>query len=388
MRWVIFLPLLFLHSAGEAVYAARRYLVLVFGAALRVSRQPGLYQNYPSHPMHIATNHTALPLAPRALTRGCAVTIGNFDGVHRGHQSLIKRVIDGARAEGLPAVVITFDPHPLQVLLGDSAPPQLISLHHKLECFADLGVDLTLVMPFSKETASLSPEQFVQRVLVESLHTRFLVVGYDYTFGKGRRGNAAMLAEQGARQGFLVEEFPAVYLNGDIVSSTRIRKALLNGDAAGASALLGRPHSVEGIVVKGANRGGRLLGFPTANLRMDVDLLLPKTGVYAVLAEVNPKRHSLPGICTGSEGMYLKGVANVGKNPTFGDAFVRVETHLLDFHANIYDTHFRVHFIERLRDERKFDGVTELIEQIRRDADTARKLLDLTDESARQAVAS
>ena len=334
--------------------------------------------------MHIATNHTALPLAPRALARGCAVTIGNFDGVHKGHQRLIRRVIDGARAEGLPAVVITFDPHPLRVLLGEGAPPQLISLHHKLECFADLGVDLALVMPFTKETAAVSPEDFVRGVLVESLNTRSLVVGYDYAFGKGRRGNAAMLAEEGARYGFSVEEFSAVYDGGDIVSSTRIRKALMNGDAAGAAALLGRPHSVEGVVVKGANRGGRLLGFPTANLQMDVDLLLPKTGVYAVLAEVNPKRHSLPGVCMGSEGVYLKGVANVGKNPTFGDTFVRVETHLLDFHTNIYDSPFRVHFIERLRDERKFAGVTELIDQIRNDADTARELLDLTGREAGQ----
>lgn len=338
--------------------------------------------------MHIATNPQALPLAPRALARGCAVTIGNFDGVHKGHQNLIKRAIDCARLEGLPAVVITFDPHPLRVLLGDGAPPQLISLQHKLECFADLGADLALVLPFTREIASLSPELFVDTVLVESLNTRILVVGYDYAFGKGRRGNAAMLAAQGREYGFVVEEYPAVYVNGDIVSSTRIRRALMDGDAAEAAALLGRPHSVEGVVTKGMNRGGRLLGFPTANLRMDVELLLPKTGVYAVLAEVNPKQHSLPGVCTGSGGMYLKGVANVGKNPTFGDDFLRVETHLLDFHANIYDTPFRVHFIERLRDERKFDGVNELMDQIRRDADTARKLLDLSGPAPKRAAAS
>lgn len=338
--------------------------------------------------MHIATNLRSLPLAPRALARGCAVTIGNFDGVHKGHQCLIKGVIDTARANGLPAVAITFDPHPLKLLLGAGAPPQLIALHHKLECFADLGIDLALVIPFTTETASLAPEQFVKTVLVDSLNTRFLVVGYDYAFGKGRCGNAAMLAAEGALYGFSVEEFPAVFLNGEIVSSTRIRNTLMDGDAANAGLLLGRAHSVEGVVVKGANRGGRLLGFPTANLQMDVDLLLPKTGVYAVLAELNPKRHSLPGVCTGSGGVYLKGVANVGKNPTFGDAFVRVETHLLDFHANIYGSPFRVHFIERLRDERKFDGITELIDQIRRDADTARCLLDSVGLGVRQAAAS
>lgn len=338
--------------------------------------------------MHIADNPNALPLAPRALARGCAVTIGNFDGVHRGHQALILRAIDSARSQGLPAVVITFEPHPLRVVLGDGAPPQLISLQHKLECFADLGVDLALVMPFTRETMALSPEDFVSRVLVESLNTRLLVVGYDYAFGKGRRGNAALLAEEGKRYGFSVEEFPAVQVDGGIVSSTRIRKALMAGDIAEATALLGRPHSVEGTVTRGMNRGGRLLGFPTANLRLDSDLLLPCTGVYAVLAEVNPRQHSLPGVCRGSEGLYLKGVANVGKNPTFGDEFLRVETHLLDFHANIYDTPFRVHFIERLRDERKFNGVTELIDQIRRDAETAKQVLDLAGTDSRQAVAS
>lgn len=338
--------------------------------------------------MHIATNPLALPLAPRALARGCAVTIGNFDGVHKGHQSLIRRAISCARAEGLPAVVITFDPHPLRVLLGDGAPPQLISLQHKLECFADLGVDLALVLPFTREIAALSPEDFVRQILVDSLNTRILIAGYDYAFGKGRRGNAALLTAQGKEYGFVVEEYPAVYVNGEIVSSTRIRQALLQGNAAEAAAFLGRPHCVEGTVTKGMNRGGRLLGFPTANLRMDVDLLLPKTGVYAVLAEINPTQHSLPGICTGSGGIYFKGVANVGNNPTFGDGVLRVETHLLDFHANIYDTPFRVHFIERLRDERKFDGVTELMDQIRRDADRARELLELSGPAPRQAAAS
>lgn len=325
--------------------------------------------------MHIATDPHSLPLAPRALTRGCAVTIGNFDGVHRGHQQLIGRAVSIARDQGLPAVIITFEPHPLRVLKGDKAPPQLISLQHKLECFAELGIDLALVMPFTKETASLAPEDFVRRVLVESLNTRALVVGYDYAFGKGRRGNAAMLAEEGAHHGFNVEEFPAVECNGGIVSSTRIREALKKGDVEEAAALLGRPHSVEGVVVRGMNRGGRLLGFPTANLRMDDDLLLPRGGVYAVLAELNPKRHSLPGVLLESGGLYMGGVANVGNNPTFGDGFLRVETHLLDFHADIYDTPFRVHFIQRLRDEKKFDGVTELMEQIRRDADRARDIL-------------
>jgi riboflavin kinase/FMN adenylyltransferase len=325
--------------------------------------------------MHVAADPRLLPLAPRALARGCAVTLGNFDGVHLGHQGLIRRAIARGRARGLPAVVITFDPHPLRVVRGKDAPPQLISLQHKLECFAGLGVDLTLVLPFTGETAGLSPEDFVRGVLVECLHTRTLVVGYDYAFGRNRRGDASLLAELGEALGFAVEVFPPLRAGNGIVSSTRVREALLRGDARGAAALLGRPHSVDGVIVKGMNRGGRLLGFPTANLELSEDLLLPKAGVYAVLAELNPKRHSLPGAVFDSGGLFLNGVANVGSNPTFGGDSIRVETHLLDFHADIYGAPFRVRFIERLREERAFSGVTELIEQIRLDAARARELL-------------
>ena len=324
--------------------------------------------------MYTATDPNALPLAPRALARGCAVTIGNFDGVHLGHQKLIRHTIEKARAEALPAVLITFDPHPLQVVLGDSAPPQLMSLQHKLECFADMGVDLTLVMPFTRETASLTPETFVRQTLMDCLNTRVLVVGYDYAFGKDRRGNAELLARLGKEYGYVLEQLPPVYAQDNIVSSTRIRDDLLHGDVEEACILLGRPHSVEGIVEHGMNRGGRLLGFPTANLRMRDDLLLPKIGVYAVMAEVSPRAHALPGICSGSSGKYLHGVANVGKNPTFADEPVHVETHLLNFHGDIYDSPFRVHFVKRLRDELKFNSVTELVAQIRRDCLAAKEL--------------
>ena len=324
--------------------------------------------------MYTATDPYALPLAPRAIARGCAVTIGNFDGVHLGHQSLIRRTIEKARAQALPVVLITFEPHPLRVLFGDGAPPQLMSLQHKLECFADMGIDLALVLPFTRETAELPPEDFVRRILVDCLNTRVLVVGYDYAFGKGRRGDAELLARLGKAYGYTLEQVPPVHVQDDIVSSTRIRDALLRGDADEACALLGRPHSVEGVVEHGMNRGGRLLGFPTANLRLQDDLLLPKIGVYAVMAEVNPTTHCLPGIYSTGDCKYLQGVANVGKNPTFADEPVHVETHLLDFHGDIYNSPFRVHFVKRLRDELKFNGVNELIEQIRLDCLTAREL--------------
>lgn len=353
--------------------------------------------------MHIATDPHNLPLAPRALARGCAVTIGNFDGVHYGHQQLILRTIEKARDAGLPAVVITFTPHPLRVVLGVQAPPMLMSLRNKLARLADLGVDLTLVMHFTRETVAQTPEEFVKDVLVDSLNTRELVVGYDYAFGRGRRGNAQLLTELGEQWGFAVEQLQPVYLDGAIVSSTRIRQALGEGDVAKAARLLGRPHSVDGLVVHGANRGGKLLGFPTANLQTDEDLMLPRPGVYAVLAELGdcpaeapeandagalanveiqaemdltaPENCGLPPVLLASKQTLLEGVANVGKNPTFGDACLRVETHLLNFHRDIYGHRFRVYFIERLRDERKFDGVNALIEQINRDADQAKSIL-------------
>mgnify|MGYP003623255617 FL=1 len=173
--------------------------------------------------MHIATDPCNLPLAPRALARGCAVTIGNFDGVHMGHRALIQRVTEQARAVGLPSVVITFEPHPLSVVMGKEAPPLLMPLQQKMECLADMGIDLALVLPFTRETADLSPEDFARTILVDCLNTRSLVVGYDYAFGKGRKGNAALLARIGAEHGFTVEEFPAVNIAGDVVSSTRLR---------------------------------------------------------------------------------------------------------------------------------------------------------------------
>ncbi len=323
--------------------------------------------------MHVVTDPFNPPLD--ILTRGCSVTIGNFDGVHMGHQRLISRTISLARAEGLPSVVITFDPHPLTVVLGKQAPPMLMTLQQKLGCLADLGIDLTLVLPFTQAIADLSPENFVRDVLARSLHTRYLTVGHDYAFGKGRRGNAALLSELGKEFGFAVEEIPAVYIDDVIVSSTCIRTMLLAGNTDEARAFLGRPYSVEGVIEHGMNRGGKLLGFPTANLQLQDNLLLPKSGVYAVLAQVSPKRHALPGVCTGSGALYLKGVANVGTNPTFGQEKLRVETHLLNFQSDIYGLPFRVHFIHRLRDERKFLNVTELIEQIRRDAVKAKDIL-------------
>ncbi|MDR2489710.1 MAG: bifunctional riboflavin kinase/FAD synthetase [Desulfovibrio sp.] len=321
--------------------------------------------------MYTATDPHSLPFAPRTLAQGCTVTIGNFDGMHYGHQSLIRHTVAKARADALPAVLISFEPHPLQVLLRENAPARLMSLAYKLECFAGMGVDLALIMPFTQETAALSPEEFVRQILVHCLNTRTLVVGYDYAFGKNRRGNAALLRSLGRTHGYTLEQIPPVSLHGEIVSSTRIRDTLLQGDVEDARALLGRPYSVEGTVEHGMKRGGELLGFPTANLCMQEPLLLPKTGVYAVMAEI---RQPNPPSDAGASGrLCLQGVANVGKNPTFADAFVHVETHIFDFHEDIYGSSFRTHFVKRLRDELQFNSVNGLIEQIHKDCSVAKE---------------
>ena len=314
--------------------------------------------------MRVITNITDFPVDS---ARGSVVTIGNFDGVHLGHQRLIGRTVRAAAEKGLRSVVITFEPHPLRVLLGDNGPCLLMPPRRKLALLSALGADVTLALPFNRETAELSPEIFVRRTLVEGLGVRHLVVGYDYAFGKGRRGNAALLGKLGRDHGFTVEELGPVEVEGRIVSSTRIRAAIADGCLEEATGLLGRPHSVEGIVAHGRNRGGRLLGFPTANLHIGEDLLLPKTGVYAVRAELCGPGDTVP--------EFIDGVANVGRNPTFADEGLRVETHLFDFSRDIYGRFLRVNFPARLRDEVTFSGPEELKKQIQRDAEAARELL-------------
>jgi riboflavin kinase/FMN adenylyltransferase len=325
--------------------------------------------------MRVATDPDNLPFSPRVLARGCAVTIGNFDGVHLGHQTLLRRTMEKAAAAALPAVAVTFSPHPLRVIRGEAAPPLLMALPRKLQCFEDLGLDLALVLPFTPRTAASPPEDFARELFARALKTRELVIGYDYAFGKGRRGDAALLAGLGAQCGFTLEKLDPVFLDGDIVSSSRIRRALLDGDPQSAARLLGRPHAVDGEVIHGMHRGGKLLGFPTANLLLSEDLLLPRAGVYAVLAD-------LPGVPHP-----LEGVANVGRNPTFGDEILHLETHLPDLNRDIYGQRLTVHFIRQLREERKFSSIPELSEQIRRDIAAAREILAAAGEETRAKAA-
>lgn len=297
----------------------------------------------------------------RDLSSGSCVTIGNFDGVHKGHRKLIDTVVQKARRDDLASVVITFDPHPLRVLVGDHTPPFITVAKRKIELIESLGPDVAMQMRFNRALADLTPEEFVRKYLVDGLNIKALVVGYDYSFGKGRSGNFEMLKSLGEKYGFSARRLDPVIVDGAIVSSTRIRDLIKSGEVWNASSLLGRLYRVSGEVIHGMDRGGKLLGFPTANLRIHNELH-PATGVYAVWAELN--------------GVFHQAVANIGYNPTFGNDDLSVEVHILDFDADIYGSQLSVHFVQRLRPEKKFDGLDALKEGIRADTALARRLLD------------
>jgi len=294
------------------------------------------------------------------IQASCA-TIGNFDGVHLGHQKLIARVRDRARILNIPSVVITFDPHPLRVLVDKKTPPFITLTEQKLELISKLGVDYVLCLKFTKELAALEPEDFVYKYLVQGLKVKELIIGYDYAFGKGRKGNYDLLKRLGEKFGFIVEQLSPVMVDGAVVSSTRIRDLVQAGQVWEARKLLGRFYRVQGRVISGQKRGGPLLGFPTANICLK-DELFPKTGVYAVWVEVL--------------GLIKQGVANIGYNPTFGNDYLSVEAHILDFKQNIYDQDIKVHFVQRLRSEKKFSGLDALKKQIQADIELGRKILN------------
>ncbi|MFP4128555.1 MAG: bifunctional riboflavin kinase/FAD synthetase [Desulfonatronovibrionaceae bacterium] len=288
------------------------------------------------------------------------LTIGNFDGVHIGHQQLIMKVKKRARLTGMASMVVTFDPHPMRVLVDKKTPPFITLTGQKLRLIDAMGVDYTLCIHFNMQLASLEPEEFVRDILVKGLKVRELIIGYDYAFGKGRRGNFNLLRDLGRVYGFAVDRFPPVMVGGAIVSSTRIRDLLEEGRVWDARPLLGRFFNAEGKVVTGQRRGAALLGFPTANILLK-DELFPKTGVYAVWIEV--------------KGRVWAGVANIGYNPTFGNEYLSVEVHIFDFSQDIYGEKATVHFVQRLRSEKKFSGIDELKSQIEKDCLLARKIL-------------
>jgi riboflavin kinase/FMN adenylyltransferase len=292
--------------------------------------------------------------------RAASVAVGNFDGVHRGHQALVAAAVTHSREGGGPAVVLTFDPHPARVLRPQAAPAALTTLAQKEELVAALGIDRLVVVPFDARLAALSPEAFAREVLQQALAARHVVVGESFRFGKGRAGDPRRLESLGASLGFAVEVVPPVLEGGRPISSSRVREALARGDVAEARTLLGREYFVDGEVVRGDGRG-RTIGVPTANLAPEQQIL-PANGVYAAL-------------CRPGELGWHTAAVNVGERPTFGGGRVRLEAHLLDFDGDLYGSRLRVAFHERLRGEQRFEGQDALVAQIRKDIDAARARL-------------
>jgi len=298
-----------------------------------------------------------------APAQGSAVTIGAYDGVHLGHRALLAELQERARARGLVSAVVTFDRHPATVVRPESAPPLLTDLDQKLELLASCGVDRTVVVPFDRSRADETAEDFVGEILVDALGSRLVVVGEDFHFGHGRKGNVALLRELGAHEGFEVDGV-ALTGRGEPVSSTRIRRLVAEGDVAGAAALLGREHQVRGQVVHGDGRGAAELGIPTANVAVPAEIALPGLGIYA-------GRYERP------DGRQHPAAISVGRRPTFYDDAPAplVEAYLLDFDGDLYGEQARVAFVARLREERRFDSVEALVAQIHRDVDDARATL-------------
>ena len=295
-----------------------------------------------------------------ALARSVVVP-GNHDGVHIGHRALFAHARTVAAAESLEVVALTFDPHPLRELAPERAPTPLTTIARRVELLRGAGADRVVIARFDAEYAAQTAEEWVDVQLVRGLGARALIVGPDFRFGRDRGGDLARLEELGRARGFVVDVASEVRLSGtgERVSSTAVRSALSRGDVRHAAALLGRPHRVDGIVVRGHQRG-RTIGFPTANLEPDA-ILLPLDGVYAVRLEL-------------ADGTRHDGVANLGTRPTLA-AGRSIEAHLFDWDGDLYGARVSLELIERIRDERKFEGLEALVAQIQRDAEAARALL-------------
>ncbi|WP_138469454.1 bifunctional riboflavin kinase/FAD synthetase [Poseidonocella sp. HB161398] len=295
--------------------------------------------------------------------RGASAAIGNFDGVHLGHQKVIGLAREAARSLGAPLGIVTFEPHPREVFAPDAPPFRLMNAEAKANRLAKIGVERLYQLPFSKELAALSAEDFARDVLARGLGLRHVVVGADFRFGHGREGNVAMLEEFGRRFGYGTTVAPLLAAESRSVSSTAIRIALEQGRTEEARAMLGHWHRIEGPVIHGEKRG-RELGYRTANMSLD-GLHLPRFGVYAVLVDV----------LSGPDRGTYRGVASLGVRPMFGENKANLETHIFDFSGDLYGRHVSVALVSWLRSEQKFDGLDALIAQMDRDSDTARGIL-------------
>jgi riboflavin kinase/FMN adenylyltransferase len=287
------------------------------------------------------------------------LSVGNFDGVHRGHQAILREVIRLSNLMNRPSAVLSFDPHPQKVFLGSKAPPLLTTLPQKIRVLGELGIDAMIICPFNEKIYQYSADQFFSEILVNQLGAVHVVEGEDFTFGKGRTGSPELLKRLGKQHGVGVTIVAPVIFEGERVSSSRIRTWIQDGDVAKARSLLGRPYAVEGKKVTGRGRG-KALGYPTVNLVAENELL-PAIGIYAVHVELNQKA--------------FLGAASLGFNPTFeGDRF-SFEIHLLDFEGEVEDERMTVLFYRRLRDEKRFDTDRELIRQMEADVNDVKRIL-------------
>jgi riboflavin kinase/FMN adenylyltransferase len=297
--------------------------------------------------MHIIRHLDALPVA----ARGGAVAIGNFDGVHRGHLAIVRQLLQRAEAVGGPAIVFTFDPHPVRLLRPDQCPPPLTWTERKAELLAAHGVDWIIAYPTDEALLQLSADEFFQRIVRDALAARALVEGPNFYFGHNREGTVARLGKLASAAGITLDVVPPVEIDGEIVSSSRVRDLVSRGDVGHANHLLSAPYRIRGMVTHGAGRGAKI-GFPTANLGA-IDTLLPAQGVYAgraLLAEAS-----------------LAAAINLGPSPTFGDPTSRVEIHVIGLDEPLYGQPLEVDFLARLRDIRPFDSPAALVEQLIRD---------------------
>lgn len=295
--------------------------------------------------------------------KNAVITIGNFDGVHIGHQAIFHEVIEKADSLGGTSIVMTFEPHPSRVLKQNSHPPLITLYEQKVELIESSGIDVLICIPFTKEFARISAKAFVVDILQTRIGMKAIIVGEDYTFGKNREGNLDLLQTLSKNLGFEVILTQWIQMaNGQPgrISSTRTRELVREGKVDEAQKLLGRHYQIRGTVITGLHRGGKLLGFPTANINL-FDELCPKTGIYAVTVAYGNK--------------LFKGVANIGYSPTFDDKGFAVEVHILDFNDNIYGQKIYVNFVKRIRDEIKFSDISDLIDQIKKDIVKAREIL-------------
>lgn len=287
------------------------------------------------------------------------VTIGNFDGVHRGHMEIFRRLVSCGAERGFLSVVVTFEPHPLRILAPEAVPPMITTFDQKIALIGSSGVDCLVIVPFTAEFAGTTADDFVRDVLCDSLGMRHIIIGHDYAFGKGRAGNYETLVRIGAEKGFTLEDMEPVGEDGVVFSSSLARRMISEGDAEGAARILGRYHTIAGTVVHGRDIG-HSLGFPTANITTDNELL-PPDGVYAVIVSV--------------DGRDVQGACSIGLNPTFEGGTRTVEVFMMDFEGQIYGRTIAISFVRKLRDIRKFPDVPGLVAAITRDVRNARKIL-------------